>query len=213
MALYSLYFSHKKETKGGGQIGNFRNAKTMVVDLLKWREKVRVVLDLWFVTLSLWQRVRKSITEEGEEEGGDEAEKPMEEVLWECSEPTRLLGKPNPSEPEAWDRTETSLSLGAPRRRMGARMERGEGEVRCSGGTQQRAGELIAIFYFFFVFLMNFGIEEWKCVKYCERERRIEGDDRNRDSFRGLVWSFFLRIYCLSSFGSVSPSFLLIGCF
>lgn len=51
------------------------------------------------------------------------------------------------------------------------------------------------------------------CVKYCERERRIEGDDRNRDSFRGLVWSFFLRIYCLSSFGSVSPSFLLIGCF
>lgn len=36
--------------------------------------KVRVIV----VTLSLWQRVRKSITEEGEEEGG-EVEKPMEE--------------------------------------------------------------------------------------------------------------------------------------
>lgn len=66
------------------------------------------------------------------------------EVL-EDSELTRFIGEPNPSEPEDWERTKTSLRLGALRRRKGLqlgvrRMER-EGEMRCRGDIQQRVAE------------------------------------------------------------------------
>lgn len=51
------------------------------------------------------------------EEEGDEVENPTEVSV--CSKLTRLLGPPNPSEPGALDRTETSLRIGASQKKMG----------------------------------------------------------------------------------------------
>jgi len=67
--------------------------------------------------------VRKSITD-------DEDDNPT--AAWES-----FLAEPTASEPEVWDRTETSLRVGVRKKIDGVRTER-EGEVRCSSGTQQR---------------------------------------------------------------------------
>ncbi|KAL1317826.1 hypothetical protein AAHE18_15G161300 [Arachis hypogaea] len=104
------------------------------------------------ITLRRWQRVRKSITEEAEEE-----DNPTE--VTELSKLTRLLGPPTgPSLSGAWARTDTSLRLGALRRgaspkkpgfELGApRTERDEEEEgKEENGMQQQDAELIAISY------------------------------------------------------------------